>query len=141
MGSRQIKILIGFILMISVGLLIILNLYNKPHLNVKKERADIKLTAQNLIDDYQNDEVLANKNYVDKLVQVIGVVSEVSFDNGNSIITIKDSNGQSSIMCNMQPEENLKVLKIKKDSVVTIKGICTGYLLDVIMVRCVIINN
>lgn len=141
MGRRQIKILIGFILMTSVGLFIILNLYNKPHLNVKKAHADIKLTAQNLLDDYQNDENLANKNYVDKLVQVIGVVSEVSFDNGNSIITIKDSNGQSSIMCHMQPEENLNVLKIKKDRVVTIKGICTGYLLDVIMVRCVLINN
>ena len=41
----------------------------------------------------------------------------------------------------MGPENNLNVLKLRKDNQITIKGICTGYLLDIIMVRCVLTND
>ena len=127
--------------MISVGLLVALNLYNKPHLDVEKSNADIIISIQNLLDDYKKDENFANIKYVDQIIQIKGEISDITIDNGNSIIIFKDSTRASSVMCHMSPEENLKVLKLKKDGEITIKGICTGYLLDVIMIRCVLVNN
>ena len=108
----------------SIVILYALNLYNKPHLNVEKTDAD-----------------LANGKYVDRVIQISGEISEISIENGNSIIIFKDSTGTSSVMCHMSPEENLKVLKLKKDGEIILKGICTGYLLDVMLIRCVLVNN
>ena len=139
--NKKFTILIGFILIISIGLFIALNLYNKPLLNIAKSTADLEIMAQEILDDYRTDENIANKKYVDNVIQIKGEISDITIENGNGIISLKDLKGESSVMCHMSPEENLKVLKLKKDSIITIKGICTGYLLDVVMVRCIIINN
>ena len=141
MNNKNIKILIGLIILMSIVILFALNLYNKPHLNVEKTEADLVINIHELLDDYKNDENLANGKYVDQVIQISGEISEINIENGNSIIIFKDSTGTSSVMCHMSPEENLKVLKLKKDGEIILKGICTGYLLDVIMIRCVLVNN
>ena len=127
--------------MVSISLFIILKLYNEPLLNVQKSKADIEVLAQNILEDYRKDEVSANKKYVGNLIQIQGKVSKISVEDGNSVITLKDINEESSIMCHMSPEENLKALKLKNGDQIVLKGICTGYLMDVIMVRCILINN
>lgn len=141
MNNKNIKILIGLIILMSIVILYGLNLYNKPHLNVEKTDADLVINFQDLLDDYKNDENLANRKYVDQVIQINGEISEITVENGNSIIIFKDSTGTSSVMCHMSPEENLKVLKLKKDGEIILKGICNGYLIDVIMIRCVLVNN
>ena len=141
MNNKNIKILVGVIIIISICLLYVLNLYNKPHLDIEKTKADIVVHVQNLLDEYKNDENFANGKYVDQVIQIKGEISEITIENGNSIITLKDSTTISSVMCHMSPEENLNVLKLKKEGEITIKGICTGYLLDVIMVRCILVQN
>jgi exonuclease VII large subunit len=127
--------------MLSISLFIILKLYNEPLLNVHKAKADIEVLAQNILEDYRKDELTANKKYVGNLIQIQGKVSKITIENGNSVISLKDINDESSIMCHMSPEENLKALKLKDGDQIVLKGICTGYLMDVIMVRCIIINN
>lgn len=141
MKTSYFKILIISLIVIIIGLFIALNLYNKPFINVSKSSPDIIVNSQVLLNDYQEDEVLANKKYVDRLIQVTGVIIEISIEQGVTIITLKDFNGLSTIICHMLPEDNLKVLKFEKGNTIILKGICTGYLLDVIMVKCVLINN
>lgn len=141
MKGKKKYIALGIILLITVGLFIGFSLYNKPHVNIKTAKPDVIVTAQGLLESYQKDELLANANYVDKVVEVSGEIHEIKIENGNSIIVLKDTNGISNIRCHMAPEENLKVLKLKKEGTITVKGVCTGYLLDVIMVRCILVSK
>jgi len=135
------KILLISLIVAIIGLFTALYLYNKPFLNVSKSKPDIILNSQVLLNDYQEDENLANKKYVDKLIQVTGEIVEISIDKGTTIVTLKDFNGLSTIICHMLAEDNLKALKLEIGNEIIIKGICTGYLLDIIMVKCVLINN
>ena len=116
-------------------------MFNKPHVNIITAKADVIVTAQVLLDGFVKDETLANANYANKVVEVSGEIYEIKAENGNSIIALKHENGISSILCHMAPEENLKVLKLKKEGTITVKGICTGYLLDVILVRCILVQK
>jgi len=118
-----------------------IDLYNKPFLNVSKSKPDIILNSQVLLNDYQEDETLANKKYADKLIQITGEIVKIAINKGVIIISLKDFNGQSTIICHMLAKDNLKALKLQIGNEVIIKGICTGYLLDLIMVKCVLINN
>lgn len=115
--------------------------YNKPHKDIRTTKADLALNSESLLNEFLRDEVAANKRYTDNIIQIEGIIFEVSTNNGNSVITLKNKNSESSIICQLLPEDNINALKIKKGEKVTIKGICNGFLLDVIMVRCIIVNN
>ena len=141
MKGKKNYIAIIIISLITIGLFIAFNMYNKPHVNIITAKADVIVTAQVLLDGFVKDETLANANYANKVVEVSGEIYEIKAENGNSIIALKHENGISSILCHMAPEENLKVLKLKKEGTVTVKGICTGYLLDVILVRCILVQK
>ena len=127
--------------LIIISLFFIINLYNKPFIDIKKSNPELVISAQEILSDYQADENLANKKYVDNLIQIKGEIADISFDNGISIITLKDISGFSSIICHMLPEANLNVLKLKKGNQIVIKGVCTGFLIDIMMVRCVLTND
>jgi len=129
------------LVLIIISLFFIINLYNKPFIDIKKSNPELVISAQEILSDYQADENLANKKYVDNLIQIKGEIADISFDNGISIITLKDISGFSSIICHMLPEANLNVLKLKKGNQIVIKGVCTGFLIDIMMVRCVLTND
>lgn len=128
--------------LISLGIILFIGygMYNKPHVNVEKEKAELVIRADRLIEDFQNNESEANTKYVDKILQLEGTVSRISFENGNGFVTLKGQNEGSGVLCQMMPVENKNILKYKVGSKVMIKGICTGYLIDVTMVRCVFVD-
>ena len=140
MKGRKFKITIGFFLTVIIGLIASLYYYNKPHVNVEKSNAVYSLTAQNLIKEYQENEKNTNEKYTERVIQIEGDVYDISTLRGNTVVTLKDSVSESSIICHMQAEDNKRVLSLKKGARVTIKGVCTGYLLDVIMVRCILVE-
>ena len=140
MKGRKFKIIIGFFLAAIIGLIASLYYYNKPHVNVEKSNAVYSLTAQNLIKESQENEKNTNEKYTERVIQIEGNIYEISTLRGNTVVTLKDSVSESSIICHMQAEDNKRVLSLKKGSRVTLKGVCTGYLLDVIMVRCILVE-
>lgn len=132
----------GIIILIGVlaGLFIFIKQYNKPHIDVLSSGPDHVMTAENMIKEYVEDEKKANSKYLDRIVQVEGVVKEISTANGNSVITLQPENLTESIICNMRPTENKKVFGLQNGQKISIRGVCTGFLLDVILVRAVIVH-
>lgn len=141
MKTRNFKILLIGLILIIISLYFIINLYNKPFIDIEKSNPKIEITALEILNDYQADERLANEKYVDNLIQIKGEVADIKYENGTSVITLKGENDFSNIICRMLPEANLEVLKLKKGAQIMVKGVCTGYLLDVVMVRCILIND
>ena len=112
-------------------------LYNKPHRNVKAATA-ISLHAQKLVDNYEQNENTANKQFLDKVLEVTGQVNEISKNQkGETIIELRGSD-MASVRCTLE-DKNLP--NVKSGELATLKGICTGYLTDVVMVRCVLASN
>ena len=138
--NRTFKIFFGFLILAILGLVASIYFYNKPHVDVTKSDADYVLSAQNLIDEYRQNEMDTNKKYSETVIQVKGKVFEIATLKGNSVITLKDEGLESSIICHMLPEHNKRSLQFKKGDEINVKGICTGYLMDVIMVRCTLVD-
>lgn len=128
-----------------VALLIIffgIKTYNKPHIDIKNSTPEFTINSQKIVDEFQNNEVLANKKYLDKIIQIKGKISKIEATEKNDIIiTIQsDDMGLSSVICHLLPEENKNLNLLKQNQSITLKGICTGYLMDVIIIRCNIVN-
>ncbi|MFN0083417.1 MAG: OB-fold protein [Ferruginibacter sp.] len=106
--------------------------WNKPQLNVKNADA-VKTEAAALFAAYSTNEKAANANYIDKIVEVSGEAGTVSKNaEGLDVVFLKSNDPMFGIICTME-EKNTQ---IKAGDKVTLKGICTGYLTDVVLIRC-----
>jgi hypothetical protein len=140
MEKKYFRIGVGLFLIIVIAVIFGINRYNKPHTNVKSSHPSYVFTPKKLVDEFLQNEMAANKKYANQILQVEGSTYTISTLKGNSIIIFKNAISKSNVICYLQPEENNKILKLKKGQYITVKGICTGYLLDVVMVECVLID-
>ncbi|WP_411029580.1 OB-fold protein [Spongiimicrobium sp. 3-5] len=134
------RLLLTFLIALTLGSAIALYYYNKPAIDVQNADTAYALSAKNLIWEYQEDEISTNKKYLEKIIQVKGLVAEVAFHKGFHVVTLNGEGLDSKVICHMEPTENKKTAGLEKGQMVAVKGICTGYLLDVMLIKCVLIN-
>ncbi len=135
--KKNIKTIFFTIIAIALfGTFVAYKLWTKPHRNIEKSEA-ISISAIDLGNFFENDENLSNKKYLDKILLISGTVGSMEKNQeGNEIVVFK-STDLTTVRCTLEATEHQKIIS---NSVIKIKGICTGYLTDVIMVRCSIEN-
>lgn len=133
------KILITLLVLAIIGAGYGYYMYNKPVESLESKNADVSISAEDLIKDYEADENAANKKYLGKVVLVTGTVSGVTTEEGKKKVSLETSDPISSIICEM--EDNKEVSTLKAGELVKVKGMCSGYLSDVILVQSVIVNK
>lgn len=133
------KIILILSLLIFIGGFIAYKMYNKPHVNVAETFSDVFLEAVKIVDDFSSDEIMANTTYLDKIVQVSGIINSIKTENETVIVALA-GNSFGDVLCYLSEESKTKVNTLKEGQRVTLKGICTGFLLDVVLVKCALIN-
>jgi hypothetical protein len=97
-----------------------------------------RLEASSFIKQFETDESTANAKYADKTISVHGVAHTIQTTDTTATIFVNDGYSNTSVICQFGRENNEEIRDLKKGELVTIKGICSGYLMDVVMVRCVL---
>jgi tRNA_anti-like len=131
------KYLFGIIII--VLFLVVLGVYKvfKPHQNVSGEDAVASLSAQNLYHEFQTDENTANKKWVGKVIEVSGIISSLNESASYVSINLKAAT-DGGVNCSVLKTDLGSADKFKAGDSITIKGKCTGFLMDVNLVDCVI---
>lgn len=129
------KIVITVIILGAIGSFVGYKMYNKPHVDVAEASAEISINANELINEFSIDETSANNKYLEKIVAVSGEITSIAIENDKPIITLKTNNDFGSILCHFN-KNSTNLNQLKEGQNVTIKGICTGYLMDVVLVKC-----
>ena len=104
-------------------------LWNKPHRNVDTAKADFSVEATDLFTQYPSDETAANPKYLDKIITVSGVTSE----GGSVKVQLVGGSEMGGVSCEMETGSTFSPATGRR---VCLKGICTGYLMDVVLNRC-----
>ena len=131
------KYLFGiFILVLLLAGLGIYRVY-KPHRNVSEEEAVASLTAPDLYLDFQHDENAGNKKWVGKVIEVSGIVLSVNESADYISINLK-AVADGGVNCSISKKDLRPDETFKKGDSLTIKGKCTGFLMDVNLVDCVL---
>ena len=102
---------------------------------------DISLTADKIMDDFFSDESKANKRYLDKIIEVSGIISELKVVKVKGIITLKTTQDFGNVLCHLSEDTSQDIQTLSEGQRITLKGVCTGYLMDVILVKSEIINE
>jgi DNA/RNA endonuclease YhcR with UshA esterase domain len=123
-----------------IGAFIGYKMANKSHIDISTTSPEITVTATQLIDEFTIDELASNTKYLDKLIAVNGTISSIKKEEEKGIISLKTDDDFGSVLCHLSIEATQKIAQLKIGQNIQIKGICTGFLMDVILVRCEIIN-
>lgn len=130
------RILIILLILGVIGGGIGYQMYNKPHENIEKAATDITVPASEIFNSFENDETAAGTKYNDKIVAVSGKISDVGTDDDGTVKVTLDAGGDfGGVICQMEPGAKSADFQVGEQA--TFKGKCTGYLMDVIIVRCV----
>ncbi|NNC94997.1 MAG: hypothetical protein HKN92_05495 [Chitinophagales bacterium] len=110
--------------------------FNKKPKQVSDIKTAFVITADELYDAFEQNENEASAKYIDKVIEVSGVISEVDRNNeGNMAIVMKAKNALlGGVNAAMGQKDNLK-LTIGED--IKLKCMCVGYNMEVILNNCV----
>lgn len=112
-------------------------LYNKPH-RTAEQRPFVSLSATELFKAFESDEISANENYLDKIIEVHGEVGEVTIDmDKNTIVIFKSDDPIFGIRCTLEANNT----HIKPGDTIHLKGICKGFLSDVVLTDCIYLKH
>jgi len=116
------RILIVITLIILIGAVAGVYLWNKPHKKVEDAKG-ITITATDLSKAYNTNEKAADSLYLNKAIEVSGTISEVDKNqDGGIMVILKSGDPMTGIQCAMRD----KGISLSKDQQVTIKGFCSG---------------
>ncbi len=125
------------ILLIIIIVIILLGWYvfRPSETSLGKVQADFSIEPLTLVEEFNNDEQAANAKYLGKVVEVSGRLDEITTEGENIALTLKNTDEISGVICSFDKSALPEVLP-EIGEVVNIKGICSGYLMDVILNKC-----
>jgi len=107
------------------------------HRNINDEQA-ISIIADSLAQQFTNDEAVANTIYLNKVIDVKGVVIDTASNQlGIPTLTIGNVNNLSNVFITLSERPKLP---IKLNDTLRVKGICSGFLSDVVINDATIIE-
>jgi hypothetical protein len=139
-GGVVFFLLLGFIFRKRKGMLLILFLlaaiaawvaydqYMRTNKDLIEVKADIKISAIELIQEYEKDDSAADRKYLGKILEVTGIVKEVTKDeNGFYTIALGQEESLSSVRCSMDSVHKTDAANVASGSSATIRGACIGF--------------
>jgi len=109
--------------------------FKKSDISVGTKKADIEIEAGALVKNFETDENTANAKYLNKVIRVTGVVDKVVEGSNDVSVYLKKKDESSGINCSFD-KSVFKKISCKTGNLVSIKGVCSGYLMDVVLNKC-----
>jgi len=139
MNKKNLLFILITVLLVSLcigGWYMYTQILNPKHREIEKEKG-ISINAEELYQSFLSDEKAANAAYLEKAIEINGKIGSISKNADSSqVLFLQTSDPVFGVNCTMEEKaENLKA----GDSV-RVKGICSGFINDVVLIRCHVIE-
>lgn len=127
----------GIVLLILIAAAWAYHLYVKPHESAADETTDFTISADSLYQQYGKDEHSADQKYLGKVIEVSGKLAEIQHSGNSEIWILSPQPRGGGINCQLFAGTQIDP-EPKNGDAVTVKGRCTGFLMDVNLADCVL---
>lgn len=134
------KIFYIVVIALVIAMFVGYKLYNKPHANLQTQKAEVTLSASKLFEVFDADEEKANTLYLNKVIEVNGDVVEIRNVEGNTQLVLACGSDLANVVCEMDQRYIDKLTNISPGQSVTIRGMCSGKLMDIVINQSVLIK-
>jgi tRNA_anti-like len=146
MKNKQKIIVVAVILAVVVVAVSVIKVYQyvfrKSDTTGITSKPDYIMPADSLVAFFDKNEDAANKTYYEKIIQVKGIVAEITKDSASYNIVLRDSSATEGVSCTTGSDQLEKAKSVAIGKIVEIKGICFGKnLIDVSLNKCAIVEK
>lgn len=132
--KKLLYILIALIVILAITGLVFFNL---PGATTKNKDAAFSINASEVLSAFQSNEKKANKTYMGKVITVKGKVKGLEKDKkGSEVVLLDTGDDMANILCTFESDPG----GISIGQEISVKGMCNGYLMDVVLNRCNIVK-
>lgn len=139
MNSRLIIIVLVTGLLLAGGVITALVMYNKTDADLTKTEPHFVMSPADLYSEFSSDEASATSRYAGKVIELSGEVSAVEKGSGsNGSIHLATGDFMGDIICTMA--DGIDIEDVKVGQQLTVRGECSGMLMDVLLNNGVVIG-
>jgi hypothetical protein len=139
--SKKNIILIVVLILLGAGIYFYKE-YNRKPADISNVAPALSVNALSLVESYESDEAIANQQFLGKAIQVTGTIAEINNQQDTLVnVLIGDSNSMHKVSCLLDGRHLASVNNYRVGQQIIIRGFCTGFLMDVEMNRCVVIEK
>jgi hypothetical protein len=130
------KIALFFVVFIALSaILAALYMYNLKKTDMAKAKPDFIITASALQKAFENDETAASALYINKILEVTGKIATVKPAENNVLnISLETESDLSSVICTFTAVADPSGFRV--GDMITLRGECSGFLMDVLLNNC-----
>lgn len=115
-------------------------MYNKKPESLKKAVPAFTIKASELLEQYSKDETHSDEMYQGQIILVKGTLKDIqNLTDSTAILVLGEEGATFGVSCSLDRNEIPALKKVNIGESMSIKGECTGYLMDVNLVRCVML--
>ncbi len=142
--SKYFRITAGLTLLAMIaGIAYGIFLFNKKHSDLSNVKPAFTLSSTDLYSAFESDEIAATVKYTGKVIEVRGIVARVEYSSADSTlsITLHEDDQFSGVICTFGGIKDGSPVNPAPGDQITIRGECSGMLMDVLMNNCVIMEG
>src|SRR5688572_17209501 len=133
--TMKTQIIVGIMLLCALGVSTGIYMYQKPSEKIVTGEASYVVRAADLFNDFDNNEAVANEKYLNKVITVQGKVAEISAGDSLGVnIILASSNPLFGVSCQLPAGRSNNGINAGDE--ISVTGLCTGKLMDVVLVKC-----
>jgi len=139
--STSLKIIIlSLVIIVAGGVIVGLIMYNKTDPDLSGVKADFVVSPSQLFEEFLGNEAEATEKYSGKIIEVTGIVSSFEEGSGSAVsIHLDSGNLMGDVIFTLGVEGDMP--GIKEGDSVTLRGQCSGFLMDVLLNNAVIVER
>ena len=139
--KTYVKIALFVVFFFAVGVILAsLYVFNMKHKDLKKTKPDFVITSVSLQKVFEDEEKSATAKYVNKILEVSGTIESVKTGEENILsVNLKTGSEFSSVICTFPAQTD--PVQFKTGNQITIRGECSGFLMDVLLNNCTVIKK
>ncbi len=136
----KIFFIVSLLLIVVAGIITWKWVFKEQDKTVGSSHSDFILPASELVKDFETDENKADDKYLNKIITVSGTIDSETINENEITVILKNRGETAGVSCNFDKttvEKNM----LKNGKTITVKGVCTGFLMDAVLTRCALIQR
>ncbi len=114
------------------------NEYHRTQTNTADLAVVFNKSASQIVQEFEKNETSANALYNDKVIAISGKLVQLNITDTTQQIILAGPVSSGGVICDFESNQRDQLKKLKIGSGITVVGVCTGFLMDVVMVRCIL---
>lgn len=136
--NKQSIVIVFLVLLLGLTAYLVYRHVFREHDDMSTIKAEVVISANELIQLYNEDETKADQRFLGKVIEVSGQVSSIEITKSEATITSEIDDYIGGIIFEFSKFDGLDTIEVGNQY--TIRGTCSGKLIDIVINRSVIIQ-